>query len=255
MGINPDVRKLIGVYTADFGFFHDVRETLKARGIPFVGLSIGEEVPDDVGVILTSPKEMGDLDFEPKVASKSIEEAIGRAICALTGKTEFDWLTIGVDPGPKPGIAAVGDGEVLETLFAESPEQVAELVSELVRVYAHQNSRIRIGHGDPLNRNRIINSLLDEDYFVEMVDEKGTTIRTENPDLEAAKKIAATRGNPIRERLSIIPTARQLKEIQRQSRIASDNRITITTDLAREVAVGKITLTEALHRQERQKKA
>jgi len=252
--MNPDVQKLIGVYTGDFGFFHDVREILKAKGIAFVGISVGEEIPDTVGVILTSAGEMDDIDFEPKVALESIEEAIGRALCLLAGKTQFDWLTIGVDPGPEPGLAAIGDGEVLEARTAESPEHVAELVGELARIYAPRNMRVRIGHGDPLNRNRTINSLLDEDRLVEIVDEKGTTRKTENPDLEAAKQIATSRGSLVRERLPLTPTARQLKDIQRQSRIASENRITISTDLAREVAVGTITLAEALERQERSKK-
>lgn len=254
MAMNLDVRKLIGVYTGDFGFFHNVREILKVKGIPFVGISVGEEVPDTVGVILTSAEEMDNIDFEPKVALESIEEAIGRALCLLAGKTQFEWLTIGIDPGPEPGLAAIGDGEVLEARTAGSPEHVAALVGEFARIYAPRNIRVRIGHGDLLNRNRIINSLLDEDRLVEIVDEKGTTRKTENPDLEAAKQIAASRGDRVRERLPLTPTARQLKDIQRHSRIASDNRITISTDLAREVAVGSITLAEALKRQDRSKK-
>lgn len=207
---------------------------------------MGEDIPEEVGVVLTSPNEMDSIDFEPKVASDSVEEAIGRALCVLAGKTEIIWLTVGVDPGPKPGLAALADGEVLETRTAESPEQVVRIVSELIRVYAPRNSRVRVGHGDPINRNRIINTLLDEGYLVEMVDEKGTTTRTENPDLEAARQIAISNGTTVWEKLSVVPTARQLKEIQRQSRIASGNRITISTDLAREVALGRITLTEAL---------
>ncbi|MFQ6127401.1 MAG: hypothetical protein ACE5QW_00620 [Thermoplasmata archaeon] len=215
---------------------------------------MGEEIPERVGVVLTSSNEIDDIDFEPKVASESIEEAIGKALCILAGKTEFSWLTIGIDPGPKPGLVAVGDGEILETRTAESPEHVVELVGKLVRIYAPRDSRIRIGHGDPLNRNRIINSLLDQNYLVEIVDEKGTTRKTGKSDLESAKQIAASKGNRIREKLRVVPTAKQLREIQRQSRIASENRITISTDLAREVAIGKITLAEALQRQERLKK-
>lgn len=248
------MRKLIGLYTKDFRFFHDVRKILKARGIPFIGISVGEEIPENVGVLLTSSVERDDFDYEPKVASESIGEAITRALCILAGKTEINSLIIGIDPGPKPGLAAVANGTVLETRIVESPEHVAELVRELVGTYAPRHSRIRIGHGDPLNRNRIVNSLLDEGHHIEMVDERGTTRRLENPDLEAAKQIAAVKGNTIREKLQVIPTARQLKEIQRQSRIASENRITISTDLARDVAIGKITLNEALERQMRSKK-
>jgi hypothetical protein len=248
------VPKLIGVFTRDFRFFHRTREILKSKGIPFIGLSVEEEIPEDVGVLITSTGEVEGVDFEPKVACETIDEAIGRALCLLAGKTELDWLTVGIDPGPKPGVAALGDEVMLESRIATSPEHVAEIVNDLIRIYAPKNSRVRIGHGDPLNRNRIINSLLDQDHLIEIVDEKGTTRKTGNPDLEAAKQIAAARGSPVRERLPLLTTARQLKEIQRQSRIASDNRITISTSLAREVAVGTITLKEALEKQERARK-
>lgn len=248
------MQKLIGVYTKDFRFFHEAREILKARGIPFVGISVGEEIPEKVGVLLTSVDEIDDIDYEPKVASESIEEAIGKALCLLSGKTEFEWLTIGIDPGPKPGLAAIGDGEVLETRTAEAPERVADLVREITRIYASRNTRIRIGHGDPLNRNRIVNPLLDQGYLVEMVDEKGTTGKIGRSDLEAAKRIAIAKGSPVKEKLRLVPTDRQLREIQRQSRIASGNRITISTELARKVAVGKITLKEALQIQRRSRR-
>jgi hypothetical protein len=249
-----NVPKLIGVFTQDFKFFYRAREVLKSKGIPFIGISVEEEVPEKVGVLITSTSEVDDVDFQPKVACEAVEEAIGRALCILSGKAEFEWLTIGIDPGPRPGMAALGDEVMLEARTAMSPEDVAGIVNELVRIYAPRNARIRIGHGDPLNRNRIINSLLDQGHLVEIVDEKGTTRKTGNPDLEAAKQIATTRGNSVTERLPLITTARQLKEIQRQSRIASDNRITISTNLAREVAVGTITLKEALERQERSRK-
>lgn len=245
------MRKLIGVYTRDFEFFHKTREVLKSKGIPFVGIAVGEEIPEEVGVVVTSTDEVDDVEFEPRIGCDSVKDVLGKVLCTLMGKSQIATLTIGVDPGPRPGLAVLADGSLLETRTAGSPEDVAQLVEEAERMYSPRNSRIRIGHGDTLNRNRIINSLLERDYSVEMVDEKGTTVRVENPDLEAARRIASSSGTPVREILDLAPTPRQLKEIQRQSRIASGNRITISTELARDVAVGRLTLQEALRIQER----
>ena len=53
------------------------------------------------------------------------------------------------------------------------------------------------------------------------------------------------RVNNVRE---LKPTIGDLKEIQRQSRIHSSGDLTISTELARKVACGEITMDEAIRR-------
>jgi hypothetical protein len=42
------------------------------------------------------------------------------------------------------------------------------------------------------------------------------------------------------------PTEGEVKELQRRSRIKSQGRVTISSDLARKVALGELTLAEAI---------
>ena len=42
------------------------------------------------------------------------------------------------------------------------------------------------------------------------------------------------------------PTEGEVKELQRRSRIKSQGRVTISLDLARKVALGELTLEEAI---------
>ena len=44
------------------------------------------------------------------------------------------------------------------------------------------------------------------------------------------------------------PTEGEVKELQRRSRIKSQGRVTISSDLARKVALGELTLAEAIEK-------
>ncbi len=67
----------------------------------------------------------------------------------------------------------------------------------------------------------------------------------------AARGIALTPGVPIAasDVGPVRPTAGELRDIQRKSRMASSGQVTISRILARNVALGRITLDEAVKRQ------
>lgn len=244
------MEKVIGLLTKDFRLYHDLVKVLKRRDLAFMSLSFDDPVPPNIGVIITSREEMGDIDFHSKVACKDIDMAIAESIRILKGKERFDELIVGVDPGAKPGIAVVGDGVVLETRSASTPEEVADVTREIIASYPANRVGLRIGHGDPTNRNRIINSLSSGEYEIEIVDEKGTTPRSDTPDQEAAIGIAFMRGRPAKRKYSISPSPGEIKDLQTRSRIHSKGKITITKSLANRVAKGEITLEEAIREQE-----
>jgi hypothetical protein len=241
--------KIIGLLTKDFRLFHDLVETLKRRGLSFVSLSFDDPIPPTVGVVITTHGEMSYIDFENKVACTDVGKAIAESLRILKGKDRFDELIVGIDPGVKPGIAVVGDGVVLETKGASSPEEVASVMKEIVASYPASRIGLKIGHGDPTNRNRIINSLSTQKHSIEIVDEKGTTHRSDSPDQEAAIGIASMRGHPAKRRYSIRPSAGEIKDLQNRSRIRSKGKITISKPLASQVAEGDITLDEAIEKQ------
>ncbi len=245
------MRKVLGILTQDFRLYHDLVAALKARDISFVSLSFSRRVPETVGSVLTSPAEASSVRFPHAVVVDDIDSAIAKALQMLKGKTSWRELLIGVDPGREPGVAIIGDGEVIDTRLAASPEAVAYHVRQALRTFPANQVKVRVGHGDPTNRNRILNSLGRDDLRVEIVDEAGTTRRTAQPDVDAAIDIARTPGVRVEPPLEIRPTAGEVREIQRRSRLDSGGRVTISSELAEAVARGDVSLEDAIARQRR----
>jgi len=160
-------------------------------------------------------------------------------------------LLIGVDPGREPGVAILGDGDVIDTRIAASPEAVAFHVRQAIRTFPANDARVRIGHGDPTNRNRILNAVSRDRVRVEIVDEAGTTRRTPQPDVDAAIEIARSPGRRVEPPFEVRPTPGEVREIQRRSRIDSEGLVTISSELAGAVARGDLSLDEAIARSRR----
>ena len=245
------MRKVLGILTEDFRLYHDVVAALRARGLPFVTLSFSRRIPENVGAILTSSAEAARIHSPHVVVVDDVENAIAKAGQVSTGKTDGPELLIGVDPGREPGVAVLGDGDVLDTRLASSPEAVRDQVRTAVQMFPARQVRVRVGHGDPTNRNRILNSLAADRLRVEIVDEAGTTHRSPQPDLDAAVDIARTPGVRVEPPFEVRPTPGEVREIQRRSRLQSGGRVTISAELADAVARGEITLDAAIDRQVR----
>lgn len=242
--------RVLGVLTRDFRLYHDLISYLKGRDIPFQSLSFDAAVPPEVGVVLTSSGEAPTIDFPVTVPVEEVPDAVAKAQLLLRGKMAFREIVIGIDPGPRPGAAILGDGEIIDTRTGSSPEAVLEICLSVLGSYTCETFRVRIGHGDPTNRNRIINVLTRQGLLVEIVDEKGTTRRDgrrdEARDIEAAIDIAMGRGVRAETAYEILPTRGEVKDIQRRSRIRSEGRLTISHGLAERVARGEMTLAEAI---------
>ena len=165
----------------------------------------------------------------------------------IQGKKRFRSLIIGIDPGKRPGIAVLGDGEILNVYQPATPEDVVKIVKQVKRTYPDQDLLIRIGHGAPTQRNRIINALFNFDMAMELVDESHTTHKTPQPDIKAAIDIALSHGTEIKTKYEINPTAGEIRDIQRISRMESNGAVTISKPLAEKVASGKLTLEQAIN--------
>ncbi len=245
------MHKVLGILTEDFRLYHDLVAALKARDLPFSSLSFARRIPDTVGAVLTSPSEANRIRFHHVVPVDDIDSAIAKALQLLKGKTEWNELLIGVDPGREPGVAVVGDGELIDTRLAASPEAVAFHVRQTVRNFPARDVKVRIGHGDPTNRNRILNAIARDRLRVEIVDEAGTTHRSPQPDVDAAIDIARTPGKRVEPPVEIRPTPGEVREIQRRSRLDSGGLVTISTELAGAVARGDLSLEDAIARARR----
>ena len=243
--------KVIGVFTNDFRFFYEVVRLLKEKGEPFVSLGRNGSVPPSVGVVITTPEEKESVRFGKVVGLADPEEAINTARCLLAGGTKYRTIVVGVDPGKSTGLALFGEGKLLASETVGSPEQVADSISRLLRCLSYSRSVARVGDGDPTKGNRIIRSIWSLFDEVELVDETGTSVRSEEPDVAAAKRIAMTKGERLEELPTVEPTPGEVRDIQRLSRIESQGSVTISTSLAHSVALGELTLSQAISEQRR----
>src|SRR3989441_9222902 len=152
------MRKVLGILTEDFRLYHDLVAALKARELPFTSLSFARRIPDAVGAVLTSPAEASRVRLQHIVPVDDIDSSIAKALQLLRGKSEWEELRIGVDPGREPGVAIIGDGEAIDTRIAASPEAVAFHVPQALRTFPAEDIRLRIGHCDPTNRDRSLHA-------------------------------------------------------------------------------------------------
>lgn len=234
----------IAVRTDDFRLsFHLMRE-LKRRKCNFVMLASSEKWD---GVLLTSPEEV--QDGEIPATEETLEISVERAIQASRGLDSAVQLVFGVDPGPRPGIAWLADGVVVGSAQLEQIDSVADHIVGLSSAVEHKRMCVKVGDGAPLIRDRIINQLILRGIETLEVNEyrtsQGSRIKTH---LHAATRIALMGGSRVHHIRELNPTEGDLKEIQRQSRIMSLGNLTISTELARLVACGELSMEDAIKR-------
>lgn len=257
----------LGVLTTDFALYHDLVRYLRDHGISFESLAFGEIPGPEVGVVVTSWRDVhrSDLPVQLPVVPVSIDAsgredvagAVTQALRALEGVPGYHELVVGIDPGKRPGIAFLGDGRIIHTAQTMAAAEVAPLLRGLLPQFPSDRVVVRLGQGAPRERDAILYEVLgwqDPALRIELVDETGTTPRPGrqrawSPDVAAAVEIARTpgRGAP-RPRPFVSPG--QIREIQRESRELSGGRRTISRDLARRVARGDLGLREALDEEE-----
>ncbi len=241
--------KILAVATDNFEFYYEIVRELKQRDIAFVSLSPTDPIPPTVDLVITTEQESDAIDFDNIISVEDdIRKGVRRALSTLKGKSTYQKIVVGIDPGSNPGIALVGDGKILETMHADSPEEVKNIVEGFIEDYSFHRMTVRIGHGDKTNRNRTINSLKGLAIRIEIVNEEDTTKLTEKPDIEAAKKIALSVGELAEGTYDVEATEGEMREIQRRSRIRS-GEITISKKLAKKVVEGDIEMEEAIEEQ------
>jgi hypothetical protein len=154
---------------------------------------------------------------------------------------------VGVDPGSNPGIAILVGDEIIGAFQVPLSKAVETIKSELTDL-DDPDPIVRIGDGARLQGAQLVNDL--EDVAVELIDEAGTTPylgagARGMGDVLAAINIARRSGEVIETR-TLEPTAGEIQRIKDRSRqMAPENR-TIDAELARRVAIGELTLAEAL---------
>jgi hypothetical protein len=244
---------IIALITSDFAVYEKVVADLKSREMPFITLRVGEPIPANVDVVITTAGEADAIALDDRhlVIYDEPASTVNRAISAERHTEPSGGMVIGIDPGRRPGMAVLS-GDIVIAVHQVSITEVEPLVRKIERDYRPTSMLVRIGNGARLVTTQIINALLQAGFRVELVDETGTTphigrdIHTNTVrDIIAAINIARIKGVPVGKR-EIEPSRGEIRVIQEASRSRSEGRATIPRYLARQVARGEITIDEAI---------
>jgi hypothetical protein len=243
--------RCVALATRNPALYADLAAWLREQRLPNVSVWPGDRLPSGVAAVLTSEEEAGTirhpriLPVTPDGDRTALLAAVHHALGTGTSRDE---LIVGIDPGPRPGFAIlVGDRPLAEGSLP-APEDAGRLGAHLRRRFPENPIRFRVGRGDHVSRDRIVNSLVPLRRPVELVDERGTTPRGHRRprDAAAARAIARSAGPLIRGEASIRITPGEVANLQRLSREGSGGSFTIPRALARRVLRGEISLPEAL---------
>ena len=238
------------VRTDDFQLAYRIMQILRTRKINVEQYSLSQPLPKKDSIWIGSVDEVAEnlADGRPIAAElDSIDIAIEAAIFALKGSSKTHRFTLGIDTGPRPGLAWFTDGILIDTKQTESVEECVEMIESLIENHDFEHLLIRMGKGSPSHRNRLVNAMLHRGYVVELVNERKTSSGlSRNQHGVSAIRIATLAGERVWEAFDLQPTEGEIREIQRRSRIKSQGRITISSDLAKKVVIGELTLAEAI---------
>lgn len=188
----------IGIVTDDFSLLHDLSSDFDERGCNFVPLSEGEKTGKELDCLIIQEgiePPLFEVEDPPTVSiAKTPSMTVDRSIACSMGRMNPERLVIGVDPGARPGLAYLADGILVHTESAVKPRGVRSRIRVKLFAFEPKKRLIRIGSGDPLNRDMILKSIVTLGLPIEVVDERRTTRGTRHRDQNAAVRIARTLG-------------------------------------------------------------
>lgn len=203
----------IAVATASGRAYYQLVSELKKRRIAFITVKPDETVPLNIEVAITTESEKSRvrcptvLTYDERTDPSTIIE---EALQIIRGKHRYSNLIVGVDPGKDFGMAAVGDGAVLETKSVSGAKEAAVEVLRMMERYEGDRKAVKIGNGADIYRMKLITGLdkmLPLGVDMESVEEQGTTknvnaltTRRSTKDASSAIKISMRKGRKIARR-------------------------------------------------------
>ncbi len=239
--------KRLYVRTDDFRLAHRLLSELQGRNLPAKQVSPSQPIEADAYWFGT-PEEVESIGGRGvAVDVESVEETVSTWLLSRQLDAPPKQLIVGIDPGPRPGCAFFSDGVLMGKRDLES---IDDALSDIVRLVAHTQPAqvlVRIGHGSPVHRDRLLNRTLALGYHVEIVNEHRTSSgQPRHAHGSAALKIAMMSGKAVHEQREVQASEGELRNLQRISRQRSKGQLTISLSAARRVAKGNLTMEEAL---------
>ncbi|OYT40650.1 MAG: hypothetical protein B6U89_01420 [Desulfurococcales archaeon ex4484_58] len=165
-------------------WFMRVLNILRKRSVPFSIFESVDNIPyssvfyTDYSFFVNQVRDRGDLYivYDPMHSCRELE----RSILAMKFKDYYNEVVVGIDPGKKPYMVIIGDGEILEHKYIDLSRVEEEIVGYL-NCYPARQKLVRVGGG--YNGWRIILRIREViDSRIEVVDEEETTPKQNRVD-------------------------------------------------------------------------
>jgi hypothetical protein len=205
------MRAKIAVATVSGKAYYFIVTELKRKNMPFLSMKPTDNIPVDIKVVITTEKEQQQVTHPNKVIFKEGSDpvqVVAEVERILRGKTSYEKVVVGIDPGKTFGIAVLGDGKIIETANSVSEEDTCRIVMDIINRNPANSLIIRVGDSAPTYAENLLHLLeqrLPKNAGIEEVSEAGTTsFSPELPNRKGAKdvisaiKIAGRFGRPIR---------------------------------------------------------
>ena len=128
------VRNIL-VRTDDFQLAYRIMQMLRTRNISVEQSSMNQPLPSKDTIWIGTVDEVAEKSAEGRPIAADIESldvAIESAIFALKGSRNTHRFILGVDTGPRPGLAWFTDGVLIDTKQTESVDACIELIQSLI---------------------------------------------------------------------------------------------------------------------------
>lgn len=205
------MRAKIAVATVSGKAYYLLVNELKRKNLHFISLKPTDPVPFEIQVVITTENEQRQITHPNIIVymeDSDPSETVAEAARIAEGKTDYEKIVVGIDPGKIFGIAVLGDGKVIETANGSSAEDTFRIIRDILEKTPGRVFVVRVGDSARTYAEDLLRFLdvgLPENVTIEMVSEEGTTrLSTEMPnrkgarDVIAAIKIAGRFGRPIR---------------------------------------------------------
>jgi hypothetical protein len=200
----------IALATVSGKAYYKLVKELKGKGLPFLSLKPWDSIPLDAKVVITTNEERrwvthpNVLIFERESDPVTV---IDEAIRVVRGKSNYDKVVVGVDPGKTYGVAVLGDDAVLETINCSSLEETVNMIMDSLKRAPATVSIVKVGNGAPAYTKELLHLLdatITRDAIIEIVSEAGTSRLTNETahrrglrDMMSAIEIARRKGQAI----------------------------------------------------------
>ena len=226
---------IVGLYLDDFSLLNRITSRIQSKEFTLRHIKNISRIDKMISVVISKDYVLNCK--IPQIQPKNLEILELKIRCKFYNISD---LIVGIDPGGTIGIAIVGDNRLL---FQQEFENVKNLVQIMESMQEEIGLRlIKIGNGSPPERNQIVKSLEKYSDIIKLVNED----RSGSGSHAAAATRIALRGGGLENPIDYEPKDGEIAWIQQESRRLSKGLVTIDKNLAHQILVGKINMSDAI---------